>query len=284
MFHLLSNKAFGLTTIVALFAVPLYSQHVDRIERERAQVMLQDVASDVRKYYYDSKLHGVDWDAKVRDAKDKIANATSSADLLLQIAAVLEMLDDSHTSFVPPHDPIRPEYGWRFQMVGDHCLVTHVRPKSDAEAKVLKPGDELLTISGFTPTRESLSKMQYVFDVLLPQSSLRVSLRELSGKIRQVDVMAKVRQTKTITNFDDVTGRDAWRLRLEREDQQHLVRPQYRELSTDLAILKLSMFSPSDLDARQMIDKARSQGALIVDLRGNAGGAEPALQDLLGSV
>ena len=146
-------KALGLTTTVALIAMPVWPQHVDRFERERAQVMLQEVASDVRKYYYDPKLHGVDWDAKVKYAKEKIANATSSAELLLQIAAVLETLDDSHTSFIPPHDFIAQDYGWRFQMVGDHCLVTNVRPKSDADAKGVRPGDEVLTISGFTLRR-----------------------------------------------------------------------------------------------------------------------------------
>src|SRR5208283_720944 len=136
---------------------------------------------------------------------------TSEA-LLLEIAAVLEALDNSHTFFVPPHDPISQDRGWRFQMVGAHCYVTHVRPKSDAEAKGIKPGDEVLAINGFTPTREGLSKMQYVFNVLLRQPGLHVDLRDQSGKIRRVDVMAKARQTKTITNFDDVTGRDAWRL------------------------------------------------------------------------
>jgi len=280
---LLSRRTLGLALLVVCFRVRADSQSIDHIERERAQIMLQEAASDVRRYYYDPKLRGVDLDAKVRDAKEKIAKAESSAELLLQIAAVMETLGDSHTAFVPPHDPIRPDYGWRFQMVGEHCFVTHVRPKSDADAKGVKPGDEVLTIDGFTPTRESLSKMEYVLAVLLPQSKLRVSLRDPSGKIREVDVMAKVRQAKTITNFDDVTGRDAWRLRLEHENQQRLVRPLYKELNNQAAILKLSIFSPSD-DAWQMIEKARGHECLVVDLRGNPGGAEPALQDLLGRI
>jgi C-terminal processing protease CtpA/Prc len=278
------TKTLGLITMVGLLPMPSWSQHVDRLERERAQVMLQDVASDIRKYYYDPKLHGVDWDTKVRNAKERIAKATTREALTLEIAAVLEALDDSHTVFLPPHDPIRQEYGWRYQMVGARCYVTHVRPKSDAETKGLKPGDEVLSINGFTPTREALSKMEYVFDVLLPQPGLRVDLRDQSGKISRVDVMAKVRQTKTITNFDDVTGRDAWRLRLEYEDQQRLMRPQYKELGKELMILKLPMFFPTNLDARRMIDKARKHSCLVVDLRGNPGGAESTLRDLLSSV
>src|ERR1700730_8641690 len=158
--------------LIGLLAVPAWSQHLSSLDRERVQVMLQTVASDVRKYYYDPKLHGVDWDSKVREAKDKIAKATSYDEAILEIAAVLETLDDSHTYFFPPRDPIHEEYGWRFQMVGDHCYVTHVRPKSDAETKGLRPGDEVLTIDGFTPARESLSKIEYVVYQLGAQSNL----------------------------------------------------------------------------------------------------------------
>jgi C-terminal processing protease CtpA/Prc len=278
------TKILSLVTMVGLLAMPSWSQHVDRLERERAQVMLQDVDSDIRKYYYDPKLHGVDWDTKVRSAKEAIAKATTREALVLEIAAVLEALDDSHTLFVPPHDPIHQEYGWRYQMVGARCHVTHVRPKSDAEAKGLKPGDEVLSINGFTPTRESLNKMEYVFDLLLPQPGLRVDLRDQSGKIRRVDVMAKVRQPRTIMDFDEVTGRDAWRLRLEYEDQQRLMHPQYKELGKELMVLKLPMFSLADLDARRMIDKAREHSSLVVDLRGNPGGFGSTLRVLLSSV
>ena len=277
-------KTLGLIPVVGLLALPGWSQHFSSLDREQAQVMLQNVASDIRKYYYDPKLHGLDWDAQVGKAKEKIAKATSMGEANLEIAAALEALDDSHTYFVPPHDPIPEDYGWQFQMIGAGCYVTHVRPKSDAEAKGLQPGDEVLTINGFTPTREGLNKMKYAFGLLLPQRGLRVNLRDRSGKIRQVDVMAKIRQARTITDLGDMTGRDAWFLRLEGENQRRLMRPQYKELGTQLMIMKLPRFLQPDLDAQAMIGKTRKHSALIVDLRGNPGGAEPSLQDLLSSL
>jgi hypothetical protein len=81
--------------MVGLPALPGWSQHLSSLDRERAQVMLQNVASDIRKYYYDPKLHGVDWDAQVGEAKEKIAKATSMDAATLEIAAALEALDDS---------------------------------------------------------------------------------------------------------------------------------------------------------------------------------------------
>src|ERR1700724_3037396 len=87
-------KVLGAILIVELVSVPEWCQNISSLERERAQVMLRDVASDVRRYYYDPKLHGIDWDAKVQEAREKIAKATSSDEATLDIAAALEALDD----------------------------------------------------------------------------------------------------------------------------------------------------------------------------------------------
>jgi carboxyl-terminal processing protease len=278
------TKTIGLITLLGFFVIPLYPQQVDREARDRAQVMLKEAASDVRKYYYDPKLHGLDWDSKVENAKAEIEKATSEEAMILQVAAVLESLQDSHTFFVPPRDPIAQDYGWRYEMVGSRCYVTHVRPKSDAESKGVKPGDQVLSIDNFELTRDGLKKMEYVLDALLPQSSLHLELVDQSGKIRKVDVLAKVRQPKAVMDFGDLTGRDSWRIRLEREDQQHLIRPQYKELGRELMILKLPSFLPTSVDVRHLVDKAREHACLILDLRGNPGGAEPILQGLLGGV
>jgi C-terminal processing protease CtpA/Prc len=277
-------KFLGAILIIELVSVPEWCQNISSLERERAQVMLREVASDVRRYYYDPKLHGIDWDAKVQEAREKIAKATSRDEATLDIAAALEALDDSHTFFVPPSDPIPEDYGWRFQLVGNRCFVTHVRPKSDAETKGLKPGDEVLTINGFTPTRESLNKIEYVVYTLVPQSSLLVDVRDLKGKIRQVDVKAKVRQPKAFTDVGDMTGRDTWGLRLEYENERRMMRPRYKELGPKLMIMKLPVFLYPDLGIEEMLGKARKHSGLIMDLRGNPGGAEPTLQDLLSDV
>ena len=226
----------------------------------------------------------MNWDEKASEARDKIAKATSYNEAILQVAALLETLNDSHTSFFPPRDPIPQEYGWRFQMVGDRCFVTHVQPKSDAEGKGLRPGDQVLTINGFTPTRESLTKMEYVLKTLMPQSSLQLDLRAPSGKISHAVVKAKVRQPAAIMDYGDMTGRDKWRVRLESEDELRLMRPEYKELSDGVMILKLPIFFQTGTALQESIGKARRHDTLIVDLRGNPGGAESNLQDLLGGM
>ena len=131
---------------------------------------MEGVASDIRKEYYDPKFHGVDWDGKVADAKTMIAKASSWEAAMLEIAVLTDELNDSHTTFIPPHLPSRTDYGWRFQMIGDRCYVTHVRPQSDAEAKGLKPGDQVLTLDGIHASRANLARVNYAIEVLSPQA------------------------------------------------------------------------------------------------------------------
>jgi hypothetical protein len=107
---------------------------------------------------YDPKLHGLDWEAKVADAKARIARASSWWAAMLEIAVLTDDLNDSHTIFVPALPPSRTDYGWKFQIVGGRCYVTHVRPKSDAEAKGL---NQVLTLDEVKASRANLPKINY---------------------------------------------------------------------------------------------------------------------------
>jgi C-terminal processing protease CtpA/Prc len=127
-----------------------------KADREFAQDMLKKVAADIPKYYYDSKLHGLDWDAKVREAKKNIVAADSLNGAVSEIAALLDSLNDSHTSFYPPPRTTTHEYGFSMEMIGDHCFVNRVVPGSDAENKGLKPGNEILAVNDHPVSRKTI--------------------------------------------------------------------------------------------------------------------------------
>jgi len=277
--------AFGWLPFI-LFASLVSSQQqpqMSEMERGRAEDILQTVAGDVRKHYYDPKFHGVNWDAKVAEAKQKIHQETSFNMSMAHIAAALDVLNDSHTFFLPPQHSFRHDYGWQYQMVGSRCYVTRVRPQSDAEDKGVKPGDEVLAINGYEPSRDIVWKMEYVFTVLQPQSGLRLSLRDITGRQRQVDVMAKVQQRKKVTDLT-VTGSDIWDLVREGEGEKHHLRARYMEQGDELMILKLPEFAFSESEVDTLIGKARKHKALILDLRENPGGSIETLKYFVGSM
>jgi carboxyl-terminal processing protease len=257
------------------------AQEMTRSDREERQAMLKAVFDDVRNDYYDPTIHGLDWKTKFAEVQAKIAKAATKAEATLQIAALLEPLNDSHTKFIPPRYTVREDYGWQYQMIGERCYVTRVRPGSDAEAQGLKPGDEVLQINGFIPARESLNKMQYVLDVLYPQMSLRLDLRDQSGKVRKVDVMAKQQVADVIRGW---TPLDRQRSQMERARVVHNMQPTYKEFGEPLMVLKLPAFFQTSFKVDELIDKARQHSTLIVDLRGDRGGAETTVKDLLGGM
>ena len=267
--------------LAGLFVAKGQSQPMSNFDRDRALFMLEDVAKDVEKHYYDPSFHGVDWDATVLEAKQKIKSETSLNLALAHIAAALISLDDSHTFFLPPPRPYVHDYGFQMEMIGDRCYVIRVRPGSDAETKGLKPGYEVLTLNGYQPERTTLWKMEYRYNTLRPEPGLRLTVRDVQGQQRQVDVMAKFKQLQRVR---DVTGEHIWDVVREEETTQHLARVRWAAVGDDLWVLKFPPFRFDQSEVESMIGRARKRPALIVDLRGNPGGAVDTLKFLLGGM
>ena len=274
------RRAAGFIAVCSL-ATLSGAQEYTSYQRDQAQTMLHEIASDVRKHYYDPQFHGIDWDAKVRDMKDAIARADSMNMALAHIAAALDSLDDSHTFFLPPSRPYLHDYGFHMQMIGDRCYVIRVRPGSDAEAKGLKPGDEILAVNGHATTRDEFWKFDYIYKILRPQASLRLTLRGASDGERRADVMAKFRQ---LPRIQDVTGRGIFDIIREMENEAHSMRVRYAEKGDDLLIVKLPQFLFSSSEVDTVLGKMRKHKGVVFDLRGNPGGSEETLQFLLGGV
>lgn len=272
-------------TLLATLTPPQLQAQISSLDRGRAEDMLRTLASEVRKHYYDPKFQGVDWDAKVAEAKQKIDKTSSMNMAMSHIAAALDSLQDSHTFFLPPEHSYRHEYGLQYQMIGERCFVSHVRPQSDAQTKGVKPGDEIVTLNGFNVNRDDLWKVRYVFSILRPQPSLQLELQDPSGARRQVEVAAKIREKSKIADLAPENGGVVfYDLVREGEDQQHLMRARLREYGDELMVLRIPEFNFSAVEIGEMMSKAGKHQALIIDLRGNPGGSVETLKYLVGGL
>jgi C-terminal processing protease CtpA/Prc len=259
------------------------SQAFSNLDRGRVRDMLGAIKDDIKKYYYDPKYRDVDVDATFRAADERIKQANSFGQAFGAIAQALNQFDDSHTFFLPPQRASRTDYGWQMQMIGDACYVTAVRPGSDAEAKGLKRGDMVLAVDRFQPNRENLWKLNYIYYALNPQPAMRLTVQGPEGAQRQVDVLAKVTESKRIYDLTAATGgRDIWDLIREGENEGRLHRHRTYEFKDDLFIWKMPAFDLSEEEVDSMMGKARGHKTLILDLRGNGGGAVITLLRLLG--
>jgi len=247
--------------------------------------MLGTVKDDLKKNYYDPSYHGMELEASFKTADEKLKTATSLGQLFGVIAKVLMDLGDSHTFFIPPGRAARTEYGWQAQMIGDKCYVIAVKPDSDADKKGMTLGDQVVAVDGVRLTRQNMWTFQYLYHALRPQPGMRLQLVKPDGSQQQVAVLAKVEQRKRMINLSgDDAGNDIFDLLREEENESHLHRHRYIELGDDLLIWKMPAFDLEKGKVDELADKIRKRKALILDLRGNGGGAEETLLRLLGNL
>ncbi len=280
MKHLLLKNTL-IFTILAIclsagFQVTNAQNKMDRIERQTMKTMLGVIKDNIKDNYYDENFKGIDLDERFEKAKKRLEEVNTTGEALGVIAQVLMDFDDSHLYFLPPATTASVEYGWRMRMIGDKCFVTVVKPKSDADKKGLKPGDQILTMEGFRPTRKDLWKMNYYFNTLSKRTSLNLSvLKPNAEKPVQLNIESEIKQGPRVITKElfykliDRTGDDSI--------DQHLI-----VKVGDIGIWKMPTFGfdPSDVDT--IMGKLKGSSSLIFDLRGNGGGYVVTLERLVG--
>jgi len=284
------GRAFSLHLVLsALAALAFFSgggaraQSFGGNDRENGLQMLRAVKDDLKKYYYDSTVRGVDLDARFKAAEERIKQAKSNGEVMGVIAQALLELNDSHTAFIPPRHSTRVEYGWQMKPVGDDCYVSAVKPGSDADAQGLKVGDKIVTLDGRPLQRDKVWLAQYLYYTLRPQPGMRLVVEKPDGARRQLDVRAKVTEYKKILNFSgDDNGQDIWNEMRDAQDEDRLRRHRYAELGDDVLIWKMPQFDLDEGEVGSAVGKFRNRRALILDLRGNPGGYAKTLEWLTG--
>lgn len=177
-------------------------------------------------------------------------------------------LDDSHTMFIPPSHYHYVEYGFSLQMVGNVCHVVNVKHGSDAEMQGLTDGDVVVKVGNVIPTRDTLWKLEYLLYRLEPQAALQLTLQGTDANTRTVLVKSRV-----------LTPEQRERERQQREKLEKSL-PDLKstpfkchEVDKDLIACKLYTFmiAPGMID--KMMKEVTGHKKLILDLRGNGGGA-----------
>jgi len=243
---------------------------------EIAQIM-RDAHDEVKKHYYDPKLHGIDWDARYKEYAAKAAGAHDLGQAFRAIAAFLGGLDDSHVTFIPPSRRARYDSGYKLDVVGNDCFVTQLRPKSDAESK-LHIGDQVVTLNGFNVNRADFHDMSYFFNVLSPLTATQFGVRSPDGNTRTVVVNHATKPGQPITDLTSWT--DYTKLVIQEQNEDHAARSRIVE-EGDVAIWKLQQFDLDLMEIDHFVGIARKHKALVLDLRGNGGGSVETLKLLV---
>lgn len=260
-----------------LLATVSLSQTFDRIEKARMKDMLKMVKAEVKDKYYDTNYHGIDLEARFKQADEKLSQATTTTQSLAIIAQVLTDFNDSHLFFIPPPTNLAVEYGWRMQAIGDKVFVTQVKPGSDAEAKGLKIGDQIVSIGGFRPSKKELWKVRYYYNVISKRSGMTLSVVSPDQTTpRELTIGAETKRLPQKLNFASYTRMfdDFY----EEENDKHRF-----ATAGGITIWKMPSFSVDPGSVAGMVGRAKG-GNLILDLRRNGGGYVVAMEELVGNM
>ena len=270
------RSALLVLALACFLTTSALAQAFDSVERGRTKSMLNAVKNEIKNKYYDKNYKGVDLDSKFREAEKKLDEAKSLGQAFGIIAQAVLQLNDSHTRFYPPATTVRTEYGFRMQMIGDKCLVTAVKPGSDAAGKGLKVGDEVYSVEGFRPTRKELWKINYYYNVLSPRAGLNLKVLSPAAKEpREINIAAKIRRQQTSLSFEDLIRE------LELSDGGKIVHRFVKVGNTTIWKMPTFTIMPESID-EIMRTKIGQSGNLILDLRGNGGGYVVAMERLAG--
>jgi C-terminal processing protease CtpA/Prc len=252
---------------------------ISKTDRERALGILDNVMKGIQENYYDPNLKGLDWNAVHAQAKEKIEESNSLNAALAQVAAAVSTLNDSHTRFVPPYKPFKLDFGLDYQTIWSRVFITRVRPGSDAAAKNIRPGAEILSMDGVKPTRQNLYDIAYLIYRLDPREELNLELLYPSGEKQTVTVKAKIIQHSAMSaRF----GGGQWNdMRREGDNWRHRMRIQVVKTG-DVCIVKFPIFFHDFDDLHEMQKKILPCTTAIIDLRGNPGGAVDTLKLFVG--
>jgi carboxyl-terminal processing protease len=269
------------TLIVALFVlcpVAAFSQDANvKIERARAKNILRLVSSELKKYYHDPTMNGLDWEAEVKAAEERIDRSMTVGAVYTAVVAIVDKLNDSHTYFYPPNRAAYPQYGFRMKAYGDKVLVYKINPKGAATKAGLQLGDQIVKIQNFPVTRRNYFHMMQFFTTVQPQAHLNVVLAR-DGQEQAFTVDPKIVQM-SISN-DVISNYNPYEYLLYKEfpiPRSYI----FKANEEGIGYLYLSEFvfetSPAD-----WADSIGPMKGMILDLRDNHGGAVDTLMNFAG--
>jgi len=249
----------------------------------------------VRERHYDPALNGVDWERGRRDLRPAVEAATTDAEARTAMLALVDRLGQTHFNVIPRElyellgdgtAPFRGDAGIRVRVLDKAAIVTSVVPESPASRLGVRPGWEIVRI-GDVEVRPRLGKLVGELpETLLKRADLAYAVESrLKGKVGEtvrLECVTGDAKTQTVTVPLEVPQGV-------RTSVGNLppvwVRTETRDLPDGIGYFALSSFvNPVHVMSEfgEAVERFRASPGLVLDLRGNSGGAFNIVMGLLG--
>lgn len=229
--------------------------------RDYSLRMLDEMGEILREHYYDPTFRGIDLKARIETAKARVKTLEYNWQMYRVLVQVLMDFNDSHTRMTLPPRTDYFEYGLGMQMIGDECMITSVKPESDAAKQGVEVGDQILLLGKFRPNRRDLWKMHYLIYKLDPNKTLELSIRKPDGTEKNLTINART-----------MTDKEYRAEQKTKKDRRKFEPFRCQEMGPEIIACKLYSFSIEKNEIDKMMKQAAKYPKLILDLRGNGGG------------
>jgi len=168
------RKSSFAVLIVALLVLQLATAYVARAAHDDSTLVstttvegrltvFDDVWETIQERYYDTKFHGIDWQAKRATFRPAAARAASTQEFYDVLRQMIASLRDAHTRVYSPEE----KFDWwspRFVTVGLTVreiegvpTVIHVEANSEASKTDIRPGDVIVSLDNI-PVAEMIAQ------------------------------------------------------------------------------------------------------------------------------
>jgi carboxyl-terminal processing protease len=275
----------------------LAQQRAQLSESRRAEhvASFTQVWTTVRDQHWDPTLNGVDWERARRELEPKVEAATSDAEARAAIWALIERLGQTHFNLIPGDlyqlladggTPISGDTGIRVRVLDSRGIVSSVVDGSPAARAGVRPGWEIVRL-GDVEVRPRIGRLvRELPETLLKPADLASAVEgRLKGRTGEAVTLTfdtgENRVREMVVPFEVPPG--------VRTIVGHLppvwVRAETRELPGGIGYFALSSFvNPIYVmdEFGKAVERFRDAPGLVVDLRGNQGGAFNIVMGMLG--
>ena len=171
------------------------------VERQTFRQILNNVAKDVEKNFYDPSLKGVDWTAAVAESRTRIDNAKSIGDMILAVYLLTYKLHDSHTQFIPPSRGTRLFYGFEAKAIGADVRIYELKEGDPAEKAGLKLGDRIVRVNGYPADRASFDLMMMDMRAIRPRYTFDMEVQTGNDPPRKVHLEPRIKQGRPSARY-----------------------------------------------------------------------------------
>ncbi|MGH9508760.1 MAG: S41 family peptidase [Terriglobales bacterium] len=253
--------------ILTMLAIPDQRARGQAVERGQWENILKLVSADVEKNFYDPRLKGLDWAALTEETRKRINTLDDTGQMILAVSALLSQLQDSHTYFVPPRLTAQADFGFKARAYGNDVRVYEIKKKGPAEKAGLRVGHAILVLNGVPLDRHNLREVLRLVTRVVPARTLELQVAFPGEPPGTVRIPARLITTQEYQYLGSV-----WRVVDEQRARDVHVNFSHKEHGNGVLYVSIPTFTASPDVTYSVISRARPAKALILDLRGNAGG------------